>query len=41
LQGDGAPKRAEAEKYLDWENLEGLYLENEKYDIATNTWSNY
>ena len=41
LQGDGAPKRTEAEKYLSWENLEGLYLEDEKYDVATNTWSDY
>ena len=41
LQGDGAPKRTEAEKYLSWENLEGLYLEDEKYDAATNTWSDY
>jgi len=41
LQGEGAPKRSEAERYLDWENLEGLYLEDEKYDVATNTWSNY
>jgi len=41
LQGDGAPKRTEAEKYLSWENLEGLYLEDEKYDVAANTWSDY
>ena len=41
FRGKGAPRKAEAEKYLEWDGLEKLYLEEEQYDVKTDTWSNY
>ena len=41
LRGKGAPQKAEAEKYIEWDGLEKLYLEDEQYDVKTDTWSNY
>ena len=41
FRGKGAPRKAEAGKYIEWGGLEKLYLENEQYDVKTDTWSNY
>ena len=41
FRGKGTPRKAEAGKYIEWGGLEKLYLENEQYDVKTDTWSNY
>ena len=41
FHGEGSPRKAEAKKYLEWDGLEKLYLEEEQYDVKTDIWSDY
>lgn len=38
LAGEAIPSREQAERYFKWDNLEVLWLEGDKYDVATGIW---